>query len=143
MKGRNVCCLPRNNRFGPLGQRAGMREEVMMTVDEFETIRLIDYMNFTQEECAGQMGVARTTVQAIYDQARKKIARALVDCLPLTISGGAYQLYGGSWDGKCIGGGRWCRCGLHSRRGLGERCCNSRADLCRQHRHHQHHQQQR
>ncbi len=100
MKGRNVCCLPRNNRFGPLGQRAGMREEVMMTVDEFETIRLIDYMNFTQEECAVQMGVARTTVQAIYDQARKKIARALVDCLPLTISGGVYQLYGDNWDSE-------------------------------------------
>ncbi len=100
IKGRNVCCLPRVNRFGPLGQRAGMREGVTMTVDEFETIRLIDYMDFTQEECSEQMGVARTTVQAIYDQARKKVARALVDCLPLTISGGTYQLYGGDWDSE-------------------------------------------
>ncbi len=96
-KERNVCCLPRNNRFGPLGQRAGMREGVTMSVDEFEAIRLIDHMDLTQEECAEQMGVARTTVQAIYNQARKKVARVLVDSLPLTISGGTYQLYGGNW----------------------------------------------
>ncbi len=71
-----------------------------MTVDEFETIRLIDHLDFTQEECARQMNVARTTVQAIYDRARKKLAAALVDCLPLTISGGEYRLYGGDWDGE-------------------------------------------
>jgi predicted DNA-binding protein (UPF0251 family) len=100
IKGRNVCCLPRSTRFGPLGQRGVMRSGVTMTVDEFETIRLIDYMNFTQEECALQMNVARTTVQGIYDQARKKLARALVDCVPLTISGGEYKLYGGSWDSE-------------------------------------------
>lgn len=105
IKGRNVCCLPRNARFGPLGRRGAMRDGVTMTVDEFETIRLIDYLNFTQEECAGQMNVARTTVQGIYDQARKKLASALVDCVPLTISGGEYRLYGGDWDGAACGRG--------------------------------------
>ena len=109
IKGRNVCCLPRNARFGPLGQRGAMRSGVTMTVDEFETIRLIDYMNFTQEECAQQMNVARTTVQGIYDQARKKLARALVDCVPLTISGGEYKLYGGDWDGIACGRGACSR----------------------------------
>ncbi len=98
IKGRNVCCLPRNARFGPLGQHAGKQAGVTMTVDEFETIRLIDYLNFTQEECAREMNVARTTVQGIYDQARRKVAYALVDSVPLTISGGEYRLYGGSWD---------------------------------------------
>ena len=76
-----------------------------MSVDEFEAIRLIDHMDLTQEECAEQMGVARTTVQAIYNQARKKVARVLVDSIPLTISGGTYQLYGGNWgsDGRLSG----------------------------------------
>jgi len=75
-----------------------MRDGVTMTVDEFETIRLIDYLNFTQEECALQMNVARTTVQGIYDRARKKLAVALVDGVLLTISGGEYRLYGGDWN---------------------------------------------
>ncbi len=114
VKGRNVCCLPRNNRFGPLGCRGAPGGGVTMTVDEFETIRLIDYLNFTQEECALQMNVARTTVQGIYEHARKKLASALVDALPLTISGGAYRLYGGEWDSEACGRGacnRHRRCG--------------------------------
>ncbi|NLX18033.1 MAG: DUF134 domain-containing protein [Desulfobulbus sp.] len=112
IKGRNVCCLPRSTRFGPLGNGAGAQEEIQMTVDEYEAIRLIDHMNFTQEECAAEMKVARTTVQAIYERARKKLASSLVDCIPLTISGGSYQLYGGRWgDPACHRGA----CGRHRR----------------------------
>ncbi|MDD3109869.1 MAG: DUF134 domain-containing protein, partial [Eubacteriales bacterium] len=64
MKGRNVCNLPRNDRFGPLGRRNEQNGEIIMTVDEYETIRLIDEVGLTQEECARQMNVARTTVQS-------------------------------------------------------------------------------
>lgn len=104
IKGRNVCCLPQSAHFGPLGRQGLQQEEIMMTVDEYETIRLIDYLDFTQEECAGQMNVARTTVQGIYAQARKKLSRALVDGVPLAIGGGEYKLCGG-WDASC---GRGC-----------------------------------
>ena len=40
-------------------------EPVVMSLDEFETIRLLDREGMTQEQCAEQMGVARTTVTAI------------------------------------------------------------------------------
>lgn len=114
IKGRNVCCLPRSARFGPLGQQVHqrrMQDGVTMTVDEFETIRLIDYVGFTQEECAKQMDVARTTVQGIYALARKKLAQALVDSLTLTIEGGEYRLYGGSWNNEA------CRSGFCQQHG--------------------------
>ena len=67
-------------------------ETVVMSLDEFETIRLIDKEGMTQEECSNRMGVARTTVTSIYDSARKKIAEALIDGKRLQISGGAYRL---------------------------------------------------
>ncbi len=79
-----------------------------MAVDEYETIRLIDLEGFTQEECAQQMGVARTTVQGIYAQARKKIAESLVQGNVLKIEGGEYQL--------CNGPGRFCGQGCRRRR---------------------------
>ena len=69
VKRRRVCEPPRNARFGPLD--GAPAEIVVLTVDEYETIRLIDLLGLTQEECAGQMGMARTTVQALYEAARQ------------------------------------------------------------------------
>ena len=63
-----------------------------MSLDEFETIRQIDKEGMTQEECSVRMGVARTTVTAIYNSARKKLADALIDGRRLQISGGEYRL---------------------------------------------------
>ncbi len=63
-----------------------------MTIDEYETIRLIDLENLKQEECAARMNIARTTVQGIYNTARTKIAESLINCKKLLIEGGEYQL---------------------------------------------------
>jgi len=105
-KWRNVCSLPENNRFGPLNSPVDQERSVTMTVEEYETIRLIDLEELTQEECASQMKVARTTVQGIYIVARKKIADSLVNGKQLRIEGGDFKLC----DGLAVscGGGR-CR----------------------------------
>ncbi len=108
-KWRKVCCLPENNRFGPLDSPANTEHFIKMTVDEYETIRLIDLERFTQKECAGQMNIARTTVQGIYNEARKKVAQSLVKGNILLIEGGEYQL--------CDDYGKSCRSGgFHRRR---------------------------
>lgn len=99
MKWRKVCCLPENNKFGPLNSTNDNGSYVIMTVDEYETIRLIDLEGFTQEECANQMNVARTTVQGIYNEARKKLAESFVNGKVLFIEGGEYVLCDGSGNG--------------------------------------------
>lgn len=91
-KCRKVCCLPESNLFGPLNNPNLEDEIIVMTVDEYETIRLIDLEGMTQEECAEKMNVARTTVQRIYNDARKKLAKSLVNGNVLKIIGGDYQL---------------------------------------------------
>ena len=108
-KRRRVCALPELPNFGPVG--AGpVRQSVPMTVDEFETIRLIDLEGLTQEACAGQMEVSRATVQAIYGSARQKLAQALVQGRELVIGGGDFVL--------CTGEGQGCGCGhCHKKRG--------------------------
>ena len=95
IKWRRVCCLPESNRFGPLNLPADDEDHVRMSVDEYETIRLIDLENMTQEECAGSMNIARTTVQGIYNEARRKVAESLVKGKVLWIEGGEYELCDG------------------------------------------------
>ena len=90
-KCRRVCGPPRHEVFGPQGA-GGSMTGVNMSLDEYETIRLIDLLGQTQEECARQMEVARTTVQAMYDSARKKLADALVNGRNLYIRGGAVRI---------------------------------------------------
>lgn len=97
-KWRRICCLPQIDTFGPLN--CAGQGSVVMTIDEYETIRLIDYEGLKQEQCALRMEVARTTVQGIYEVARKKLADALINGKTLTIEGGDYLL--------CDGRGRHC-----------------------------------
>ena len=81
--------MPVYRSFSPDDITAG--ESVRMTVDEYEAVRLLDAEGLTQEACADRMNVARTTVTAIYDSARKKIADAIVHGKRLLIAGGCCE----------------------------------------------------
>lgn len=89
---RKICEMPTYRDFGPKGVRARNGESTIMTVDEFEAIRLIDFEEMTQEECAAHMNVARTTAQKIYNSARKKIAIMFVQGESIRLEGGKYEL---------------------------------------------------
>ena len=94
-KFRNVCHFPRTLSFDP-AEGTGRDDPVILTVDEYETIRLIDREGLSQEECSKRLNVARTTVQLIYTSARKKLADVLVEGRPLRIQGGDYRLCDGN-----------------------------------------------
>lgn len=111
-KQRRVCELPATSTFVP--NTSGSMETVEMAIDEYEVIRLIDHLKLTQNECAQQMNVARTTVQAIYDSARSKIANAIVNGKKLVIQGGNYSL--------CSESSTCCGKNCKSRRCLNGQC---------------------
>ena len=69
-KARRVCAMPLYARFAPQPDEA--KAPVRMEIEDYECIRLMDYLGMTQEKCAVQMGVARTTVQGIYTRARRR-----------------------------------------------------------------------
>lgn len=93
-KCRKICHYPQTLHFLPAEGAEG-KEPIILTLDEYEAVRLIDKEGMSQEQCGELMNIARTTVQLIYTSARKKLADALVDGLPLTIAGGDYQLCDG------------------------------------------------
>ena len=72
-KSRRICCYPDYWSFAPDQDTAN--DTVTMSLDEFETIRSVDYQGKTQEECAHNMNVSRTTVTAIYDSAERSLLR--------------------------------------------------------------------
>ena len=89
-RSRRIEGYPEHWSFSP--DNADDAEEVILALDEYEAIRLIDRERLTQEQCAARMGVARTTVTAIYENARAKLAQVIVDGKRLRISGGSYQI---------------------------------------------------
>lgn len=90
-KSKRVCRMPDYQRFGTCGADR-KNNRIILSVEEFEAIRLIDYFGMTQQECADQMQVGRVTVQVLYTSARKKLSRFLVEGTALSIEGGNYEL---------------------------------------------------
>ena len=104
-KQKMICAMPRCSAFGPQGSSGG-GEAVILSVEEFETVRLIDHEQLDQAQCAEIMGVARSTVQRLYTDARYKIAQSLVNGQVLRISGGDYTLCENRSPDMCRGCGR-------------------------------------
>lgn len=98
IKLRRICEMPISHQFRPTDYRMD-QGEIIITLDEYEAIRLIDLEELSQEECCLKMNIARTTVQSIYAKARKKIATAIVNAQSLRIEGGNYRVCDGQETG--------------------------------------------
>lgn len=101
---RRVCSEPKYSYFDPEGIKNP--ECVILSVDEYEVIRLVDYEKLNHEQCAANMDISRTTVTEIYESARFKISDCIVNGKQLSISGGSYRICDGS-QSVCYG--KTCR----------------------------------
>ena len=62
---RRICDVPQVEKFCPNG--CENTEPILLTLDEYEVIRLVDLEQQTHEQCAAQMDISRSTVQEIYE----------------------------------------------------------------------------
>jgi len=84
--------IPKYTLFGSINPKPSDKRIIIMKLEEYETIRLIDYEGKVQQECAHLMDVSRTTVQKLYNDARAKIASSLLLGLKLKIQGGNFDI---------------------------------------------------
>jgi len=91
-KRRRVSLLPRATYFKPAGIPLRQLEEVCLSVEEAEAIRLKDLGGFEQEESAREMKISRPTFQRVLSSARKKLAEALMKGKAIRIEGGAFEM---------------------------------------------------
>lgn len=93
-KCRQIGCEPDILYFKPRGIPVARLEEVVLTMDEFESVRLADLEGMYQDDAAKKMNISRQTFGNIVNSAHKKIAEALVNGKAIKIEGGIYQMQG-------------------------------------------------
>ena len=91
-KNRMVVFNPDVSYFKPRGIPMIDLDEVLLTVDEREAIRLTDLLDMSYEEAGCQMGVSRATFGRIVKRARKIIAEALINGKAINVEGGNYRI---------------------------------------------------
>jgi predicted DNA-binding protein (UPF0251 family)/predicted Fe-Mo cluster-binding NifX family protein len=87
-----VAFLPGTTYFKPAGVPLRSLEEICVSIEEIESVRLRDIENLDQEQCARYMNISRATYQRILESARKKIALGLLGGKAIKIEGGSYEL---------------------------------------------------
>ena len=90
-KWRRVGFIPEITYFKPAGIPLRMLEEVCLSVEEAEAVRLKDWEGLEQEQCAEKMNVSRQTFQRVLGSARRKVADALLHGKAIRIEGGNFQ----------------------------------------------------
>lgn len=89
---RRVGNLPQVTYFKPAGIPLVHLQEVRLSIEEVEAIRLKDIEGLDQGDCARKMGVSRPTFARILLSARKKAADALLNGKAMRIEGGNYEM---------------------------------------------------
>jgi uncharacterized protein len=90
-KSRKVCNPPKMKGFQPFGIPSCEVENIKLSIEEYESIKLINYDMLSQDQAAEQMNVSRPTITRIYNRALKTIAKAFVEGKAIEIEGGNYE----------------------------------------------------
>jgi uncharacterized protein len=125
---RRVGFIPSVTFFKPAGIPLRELEEVCLSVEEIEAIRLKDLEDLEQEQCAERMKVSRPTFVRILDSARRKLAEAIIKGKAIRIEGGNFEI---SWQlFKCVNGHEWRSFGKIKEKNPSQTCptCNT-ADI--------------
>jgi len=93
-KCRLVTQKPTVTYFKPRGIPLRQLEEVTLTVEGLEAIRLSDLEGLDQDQAASRMGISRQTFGRVLSEARKAVAKAIVEGCGLRIDGGHYKFIG-------------------------------------------------
>jgi predicted DNA-binding protein (UPF0251 family) len=99
---RTVTKEPPVSVFKPAGIPAKELDEILITIDEFEAIKLADFENLSQRDASSIMKVSQPTFNRILSSARSKIAEGLVQGSVLRIEGGRYVLADGTGQLECM-----------------------------------------
>jgi len=78
-KQRRIRGRPDSSYFKPVGKRMFELQEIVLTLPEFEAIRLIDLNGIPQEEAGNKMQISQPTLSRILKSARNKIADAIIN----------------------------------------------------------------
>ena len=104
-KCRRVEYLPNVTYFKPAGIPLRTLEEVSMSIEEAEAIRLQDLEGLEQEQGAEKMNISRPTFQRVLTSARQKIADVLLNGKAIRIEGGDFEM---TWRRfRCNHGHEW------------------------------------
>ena len=103
---RRIFFEPRIDYFKPAGVMLRMLQENIITRDELEAIRLIDYEKIEQEKAGKKMKISQPTLSRLLTSARKKIADALINAKAIKIQGGVFKMVQPRGRGLGMGRGR-------------------------------------
>ena len=92
IKHRKIYNKPIIDLFKPAGIPLGQLQQICLTEDEFEAVRLADFEGLYQDQAAEQMNISRQTFGNILALAHRKIADSLVNAKALQIAGGTVTL---------------------------------------------------
>ncbi len=77
-KYRKIGSVPKARIFKPLGNKLSHLDEIVLTLDEFEALRLGELNNLTQKQAANRMWISQPTFNRVLTSARKKVALAII-----------------------------------------------------------------
>jgi len=111
---RRIRFMPEVTYFKPAGVPMSALSETILTVDEYEAVRLIDLEGIEQSEAGRKMKISQPTLSRLLRSARKKLSDAIINGKAIKIQGGAYKMVArgrGRMGGRFAAGpGGMCEC---------------------------------